>query len=130
MLQAYEGLLEISFKIEYLCALMGSPGVSVVKNPPAMQVPQETWVQSLGTEDPLEEEMATHSGILARIISWTEEPGGLESTGSQSVRHDPVTEHLGICFDESKPVLEIYPTDFFTDMGNDKFLRTTLQHYL
>ena len=45
-----------------------------VKNPPAMQ---EMWVQSLGPEDPLEKEMATHSSILAHRIPWTEEPGGL-----------------------------------------------------
>ena len=51
---------------------------SVVKNLPAMQ---ETQVQSLGREDPLEEEMATHSSILAWRIPWTEEPGGLQSTG-------------------------------------------------
>ena len=44
---------------------------------------QETWVCSLGQEDPLEEEMATHSGILAWEISWTEEPGGLQSMGLQ-----------------------------------------------
>ena len=48
----------------------------------------ETWVQSLGQEDPLEKEMATHSSILAWRIPWTEEPGGLQSTGSQSVGHD------------------------------------------
>ena len=51
-----------------------------VKNLPAMQ---ETWVQSLGQEDHLEKEMATHSSILARRIPWTEEPGGLQSMGSQ-----------------------------------------------
>ena len=45
---------------------------------------RETWVQSLGQEDPLEKEMATHSSILAWRIPWTEEPGGLQSTGSQS----------------------------------------------
>ena len=45
-------------------------------------------VQSLGPEDPLEEEMATHSGVLAWRIPWTEEPGGLQSTGPQRVRHD------------------------------------------
>ena len=44
---------------------------------------QETWVQSLGREDPLEKEMATHSSILAWEIPWTEEPGGLESMGLQ-----------------------------------------------
>ena len=48
----------------------------------------ETWVRSLGQEDPLEKEMATHSGILAWRIPWTEEPGGLQSTGSQRVGHD------------------------------------------
>ena len=53
----------------------------LVKNPPAMQ---ETLVRFLGQEDPLEKEMATHSSILARRISWTEEPGGLQSMGSKS----------------------------------------------
>ena len=50
----------------------------VVKNPPAMP---ETWVQSPGREEPLEEEMATHSSILAWRIPWTEEPGGLQPVG-------------------------------------------------
>ena len=49
---------------------------------------QETRVRSLGGEDPLEKEMATHSSILAWRISWTEEPGRLQSTGSQRVGHD------------------------------------------
>ena len=49
---------------------------------------QETWVQSLGQKDPLEKEMATHSSILAWRIPCMEEPGGLQSTGSQGVRHD------------------------------------------
>ena len=53
------------------------PGGSVVKNPPAVQETQETWVQSLGQEDPLEKEMATHSSILPWRIPWTEEPGRL-----------------------------------------------------
>ena len=56
-----------------------------LKRLPAMQ---ETWVQSLGREDPLEKEMATHSSILAWRIPWTEEPGGLQSMGSQRVTHD------------------------------------------
>ena len=56
-----------------------------VKNLPVIWV---TWVQSLGHEDPLEKEMATHSSILARKIPWTEEPGGLQCMGSQRVRHD------------------------------------------
>ena len=49
---------------------------------------QETWVRSLGWEDPLGKEMATHSSILAWEISWIEEPGGLQSIGSQRVRHN------------------------------------------
>ena len=57
----------------------------MVKNPPAMP---ETWVQSLGGEDPLEDGMATHSNILARRIPWTEEPGRLQSMGLHSVGHD------------------------------------------
>ena len=54
----------------------GFPIGSVVKNPPAMQEPQETWVLSLGWKDPLEEGMATHSSVLAWRIPWTEEPSG------------------------------------------------------
>ena len=53
-----------------------------------MKETQEMGVRSLGLEDPLELEMATHSSILAWRISWTEEPGGLQSMGSQGVRHD------------------------------------------
>ena len=56
----------------------------MIKNLPAMQ---ETWVQSLDREDPLGKGMATHSRILAWRISWTEEPGGLQSKGSQRVGH-------------------------------------------
>ena len=52
---------------------------------------QETWVRYLGWEDTLEKEMATHSSILAWRIPWTEEPGGLQSMGSQRVGHDRVT---------------------------------------
>ena len=53
-----------------------------------MQETHETRVSSLGREDPLEKEMATHSSILAWKIPWTEEPGGLQSTGSQRAGHD------------------------------------------
>ena len=59
--------------------------VQMVKHLPTMQ---ETQVQSLGQEDLLEKEMATHSSILAWKIPWTEEPGGLQSMGSQRVGHD------------------------------------------
>ena len=64
---------------------LGFPGGTDVKNPPAMQ---ETWVRSLGWEDPLEEGMAAHSSILAWRIPWTEVPGELQSMGSQRVQHD------------------------------------------
>jgi len=57
----------------------------MVKNPPAIQ---ETWVQSLGQEDPQEKEMATHSSVLAWRIPWTEEAGRLQSMESQRVRHN------------------------------------------
>ena len=64
---------------------MGAMVAQMVKNLPAMQ---ETQVQSLGWEDPLEKEMATHSSILAWRIPWTEKPGGLQSMELQRVRHD------------------------------------------
>ena len=59
-----------------------------------MQETQEMWVQTLGWEDPLEEEMATHSSILAWKFPWTEEPGGLQSMGSQRVRHNLASKHI------------------------------------
>ena len=68
---------------------MGFPSGSAVKKLPAMQ---ETWVQSLGQEDSLEKEMATHSNILAWEIPWIEEPDGLQSMGSQRVVHDLVAK--------------------------------------
>ena len=64
------------------------PVAQTVKNLLAVQ---ETRVQSLGWEDPLEKGMAIHSSMLAWRILWTEEPGGLQSVGSQRVRHDWVT---------------------------------------
>ena len=60
----------------------------MVKKSAAMQEMQEIRVRSLGQEDPLEEEMATHSSILAERIPWTEEAGGLQSIGLKKVRHD------------------------------------------
>ena len=67
---------------------MVSPVAQLVKNLFAKAGDQETWVQSLGREDSLEEEMATHSSILSWKILWTEEPGGLQSMKSQRVGHD------------------------------------------
>ena len=58
-----------------------------------MQEPQETWVQSLGWEDSLEEEMTTHSNILAWRIPQTEEPGGLQAMGLQRIGHDCTHTH-------------------------------------
>ena len=65
----------------FLSSLRASLAAQSVKNLPAVQ---ETWVQSLGWEDPLEKEMETRSSILVWKISWTEEPGGLQPMGSQS----------------------------------------------
>ena len=82
------------------------PGASEVENPPAMQEMLETGVQSLGQEDPLEEEMATHSSILAWRIPWKEDPVRLQSMGSQRDGLDWVTEltcmhaiHSNLTFD-------------------------------
>ena len=69
----------------YIQDPLGFPGGSVVKNPPAMQ---DMWVRSLGQEDPLEKEMASPSSVLAWKIPWIEEPGGLQSMGSQKNQSD------------------------------------------
>ena len=66
----------------------GFPGVSAIKNLLANAGAAGAEVRSLGREDPLEEDMATHSSILAWRIPWTEEPGGLQSMGSHRVGHD------------------------------------------
>ena len=68
-----------------LSVIWASLVAQMVKRLPAIR---ETWVQSPGWEDPLEKEMATHSSTLAWKIPWTEEPGRLQSMGSQRVRHD------------------------------------------
>ena len=65
--------------------LRASLVAQTVKNLPAMQ---ETWIRSLGQEDPLEKGTATHSSLLVWEIPWMEEPGGLQSKGSQRVGHD------------------------------------------
>ena len=70
------------------CRCLNSLVAQRLKRLPAMQ---ETWVWSLGWEDLLEKEIATHSSILAWRIPWTEEPSGLQSTGSQRVRHNWAT---------------------------------------
>ena len=72
----------IGYPLQYSWASLVA---QMVKNLPAVW---ESWVRSLGWEDPLEKGTATHSSILVCRISWTEEPGGLQSIGSQRVRHD------------------------------------------
>ena len=74
----------------FLVTTMVSLMAQIVKNLPTRR---ETWVQSLGQEDPLEEGMATHSSILAWRIPWTQEPGRLQPIGSQRVRHDWPSKH-------------------------------------
>ena len=88
MISLVEIFINTKYILIHLLSYLGFPGRSVVKNPPAVQESQETQVRSLGWEDPLEEETATHSGIFAWRIPWTEEPGGLRSIGLQRVGHD------------------------------------------
>ena len=104
---------QISYTNAYICNLerwywwnylQGSSGntaslvAQLVKNLPAVW---ETRVQSLGWEDPLEKEMATHSSTLAWKIPWTEEPGRLQTTGLQRVRHDWATSFHFTFFQEA-----------------------------
>ena len=84
--RSYQGSLPST--IWSLIFVLVSLVAQMVKNLPAMR---ETWVRSLGGEDPLEKGMATYSNILAWRIPWTEEPGGLQTMGSQRVRHDWAT---------------------------------------
>ena len=79
------GLLNSKFGEKWAYWSKPFPGGSVVKNLSAMP---QTWVSSLGWEDPLEKEMTTHSSILAWEIPWTEEPGGVQSMGLHRVGHD------------------------------------------
>ena len=82
------------FTFTHLKGSPGSPGGAIGKDPTCQWGKTiEMWVQSLGQEDPLEEGMASHTSILAWKIPWTEEPGGLQSTGSQRVRHNPAHRH-------------------------------------
>ena len=90
---------------------LASPGLSAT-----IQVHlsmQEMRVQSLGQDDPLEEEMAIHSSILVWRIPWTEEPGGLQSMGSQRVRQDLMTEHTHRYISLSRNIKNISTRDYF-----------------
>ena len=80
-------ILNCGLKKWYIFTYLGTSLVAqTVKNLPVIQEAQETWVWSLGREDPLEKEMATHSSILVWEVPWIEEPGGLQSMRSQSQR--------------------------------------------
>ena len=74
---------------------------------------QETWVLSLGQEDSLEKEMATHSRILAGRIPWTEEPGGPQSVGLQRVGHDFVTKQQNYNISNSEEMQMLLISNFF-----------------
>ena len=82
----------IGYPLQYSWASLVA---QLVSNPPAKQ---ETWVWSLGWEDPLEKEMTTHSSILAWRIPWTEKPGRLHPMGSQRVGHDWITNTFTLNF--------------------------------
>jgi len=81
------GVIAIIY-IYILVVDVGFPSGTVVRNHLPMQETQEKWVQSLGQEDPLEQEIATHSSILTWKIPWMEGPGGLQSMESRRVRHN------------------------------------------
>ena len=89
------------------------------KNLPAMQEAQEMWVQSLSQEDTLEEEMATHSSILTWRTPRTEESGGLQSTGSQKVRHSWTCTQQTCAWTWEKPErkLSLNPRPFYLELG-------------
>jgi len=81
-------ILNVKRYLKYLVQNRALLVAQTVKNLPAVR---ETWVQSLGWEDPLEKEVSTHCSILSRKIPWTEEPGRLQSMESQSIRHNWMT---------------------------------------
>ena len=95
---------------------MGFLGIlmaQTVKNLPATR---ETWVWPLDWEDPLEKSMATHSCVLAWRIPWTEEPGGLQSTGSQRVWYNWVTKHITYIYVEIYIYIYIYKNLCYTPL--------------
>ena len=79
------GYFKLIAFVVHFSSIRASRVAQTVKN---LSARRETWVQSLGQEDPLEKGMATHFSILAQRVPWTEEPGGLQSTGLQRVGHD------------------------------------------
>ena len=97
----YKETIQHLFLISYYRASLVA---QMVKNLPATR---ETWVRSLGWEDPLEERMATHSSLLAWRIPWTQESGGLQSMGSPRVGHSWVTKHSTALQDRAIPYFHI-----------------------
>ena len=96
-----------------------------LKHLPAMQ---ETWVQSLGREVPLEKEMETHSSILAWRIPWTEEPGGLQSMGSQRVGLLWREKHIQHCLQDN-PTIN-FQEKLFLNNNNNKTHKTHKERQL
>ena len=84
------------------------PSDSEVKTPPVLQMTQEIRIQSLGWEDPLKEEMATHSSVLAGKIPWTEKPSGLWSMGLKESDTTEVTEHTHTHIHNTKGTFSIF----------------------
>ena len=106
----HKNIFLIALASYYLHSCLSS---SVVKKLPVMQETQETPAWSMSQEDPLEEEMATYSSILAWEIPWTEEPGGLQSIGLQRAGHNLVTKQKSqqapeVCMDLQKASTKIY----------------------
>ena len=99
----------------------------MVKNLPAMQ---ETWVQSLGWEDPLGKGMTIHSSILAWRISWTEEPAGLQFMGSQRVGHDWVTELNWRKSERIKCCWGCKATSFICCLWEGKLIQVPANHFM
>ena len=124
----------------YVPLFLASPVAQMIKNLPAMQ---GTWVRSLGQEDALEKGMAAHCSILAWKIPWTEEPGGLLSTGSQSVGHNWTQSHKRTnycsCVNCFLPLLWLFCSSFFLAVfhkdlvgffwGNDILWFFSLYHF-
>ena len=87
-------------RVFIFCGSGASLVALMIKNLSSMR---ETWVRSLGQEDPLEKGMATYSSILSWRIPWTEEPGRLQSMGSQRIGHDWATNTLTVCTSHCRP---------------------------
>ena len=89
----FQGIETYSMFHKHIVCFKAFPGDTMIQNLPPMQERQEVWIRVLSQEDPLGEGMAPHSRILAWKIPRTEEPGGLQSTGSQRIKYDQATEH-------------------------------------